>query len=113
MGVPRAIVQSPALPMGKPRHHLDQRCCVALEAIGYYGARTVAQTLEQLPKEARRRFLVPLSLNQDIEDLAAVIDRTPQIDQGSIHFAKDFIQVPSIAPLRLSSAKPARILRAI
>jgi hypothetical protein len=110
MRVLRAIIQSPALPMGNPRHYLDKCCGVALETIGYYGARTVTQTLQQLPKEPLRRFLVPLSLNQDVEDLAALIDRTPQIDQGAIHFAKDFVQVPSVAPLRQSRAKPAGIL---
>ena len=98
MRVFRAIIQSPALPMGNPRHYLDKRCGVALETIRYYGARTVTQTLQQLPKEALRRFLVPLSLNQDVEDLAALIDRTPQIDPGAVHFAKDFVQVPSVAP---------------
>jgi hypothetical protein len=98
--------------MGNPRHQLDKCCGIALEAIGNYGARTIAQTLEQLPKQPLRCFLVPLSLNQDVEDLAALIDRTPQIDQGSILFAKDFIPVPTVAPLRLPSAKPPGILSA-
>jgi hypothetical protein len=107
-----AIVQPSAQPMANPRHHLNQGYGVALEAIGHYGARTVAQTLEQLSKEPLRGSLVPLSLNQDVEDLAALIDRTPQIDQGSVHFAEDLVQVPSVAPLRLSSAKPTGILTA-
>ena len=77
MGVLRAIVQSSALPMANPRQHLAKRCSVALEAIAHDATRQVAQTLEQLPKEPLRRSLAPLSLNQDVEDLAALIDRTP------------------------------------
>jgi len=58
-----------------------------------------ANEFEQLSKEPFRRFLVPLSLNQDIEDLAVLSNGTPPINQSPIHLAKDFIKVPSVATL--------------
>ena len=51
--------------------------------------------LQQLPHQFQRGGFIPLSLDQDIQNLSFAIDGSPQIDQTSIDLQIDFVEMPS------------------
>ena len=73
------------------------RGSVASEFIGDEPPRRLALLLAKLTKEAGRGFLVPPFLDQDIQDLPILINRSKQVMLLSVHPNKDFIDKPLIA----------------
>ena len=53
--------------------------------------------LEKPTKKPRRGCLVPPFLDQDIQDLPILINRSKQVMQSSVDPNKDFIDKPPIA----------------
>ena len=53
--------------------------------------------LEQLAEELLRRVLVPAALHQDIEDIAVLIHRPPQVMAFTIDGEEHLIQMPLVA----------------
>jgi hypothetical protein len=51
--------------------------------------------LQQLAHEFQRGTLVPLRLDQHIEDLALGADGAPKIDHAAIDFQINLVQMPS------------------
>ena len=51
--------------------------------------------LQQLAHELHRGMLVPLRLDQHIEDLALRVDGAPQVDHAAIDLEIDLIQMPA------------------
>jgi hypothetical protein len=74
-----AIVEIPGLLMFPPGDHLRRGSAIALQLVGGAHAWDVGQPFEQLAKELLGRFLVPPPLDQDIQDIALLIDRPPEI----------------------------------
>ena len=54
------------------------------------------QPLQQLTKEALGSTLVPTLLDKDIQHLAILIDRAPQIVALSVHRDKHFVEMPRV-----------------
>ena len=73
------------------------RGSVASEFIGDEPPRRLALLLEKPTKKAGRSFLVLSFLDQDIQDLPILIDRSKQIMLLSVDPNKDFINKPLIA----------------
>src|SRR5215510_2900543 len=67
------------LAMFHPWQDLALGGCVALELIGDDHARDVGQPLEQLTEELLRGPLVPATLHHDIQHVAVLIYRPPEI----------------------------------
>ena len=67
--------------------------------------------LQELAHQFQRCSLIPLGLDQDIQNLAFAIDGAPQINQASINLQKDFVQVPGRVGLGSAFAKIGRDLR--
>jgi hypothetical protein len=110
MGILRAIIQPPALPMGNAGHHASPRCRVARQLIGDDGTWTVTQPLEQLAEEPLRSAFVALWLSQDIENFTTLIHRPPETHKLPVYFAEDFIKMPGVATRTASSVQPSRVL---
>ena len=69
-----------------------------------------AKFLQQLPHQFQRCGLIPLGLDQDIQNLSFTIDGAPQINQASINLQIDFVQMPRCVRLRPAFAKIGRDL---
>ncbi len=95
-----AIVEIPALPMLHARQDLTFRGTIGPEFIGHDHSRRVAQTLQQLAKEALGRLLVATALDQDVEHVAMLINGSPQIMEFASDTNEHFIQEPSVSGLR-------------
>ena len=79
VGVLRPIVEIPVLTMFHPGEDLPLGGSIALQLVGNDHARYVGQSLKEFAKELLRGFLVPPPLDQDIQDIALLIDRPPEI----------------------------------
>ena len=65
--------------MDNGRHDDSVRGAVAPEAIGDEAVRDTAAPLKQLAKEPRGGVAIPMRLEQDVDDLAVLIDGPPEV----------------------------------
>jgi hypothetical protein len=79
------------------RQNLPLCSAVALELIRDDYSGDILTAFEELAEELLRRFLVPPSLHQDIEDIAVLIHRPPEIMALAIYREEDLVQVPLVA----------------
>jgi hypothetical protein len=107
-----AIVLAPAAEMGNGRHHDGFRRCVARQPIGHEGARHHVQSLQEFAQEALRGVRVSAALNQDVKNLAGVIDGPPQPAALSIDHQTEFIQVPDVGAYPSRAPQSSGVLRA-
>ena len=63
---------------------------------------------EELAHQFQRRSLIPLGLDQDIQNLTFAIHGAPQINQTTINFQIDFVQMPCCRPPASKSMAYAR-----
>jgi hypothetical protein len=61
--------------------------------------------LQKLAHQFERRSLIPLALDQDIQNLSFAIDGAPQINQTPLNLQIDFVQMPRCVRLRPALAK--------
>src|SRR3979409_286507 len=94
------IVLSQALLMvaGKPK--MLEGSAVRAQLVGRHPPRREALLAEQLAHELDGCALVPSALNQDLEDLALMIDGTPQIHVFARNPDDHFVEMPAIARSR-------------
>jgi hypothetical protein len=71
-----------------------------------------ALILEQFPQKLQRRLFVAALLNKDIEHLAFIIDRAPEIHPPATDFHHHLVQVPAARRRRPTSAQIRRDQRA-
>ncbi len=86
-------------------HDLSLRRAVALEFVRDNHAGYVLQALQQLTEEPLGGFLVPLTLHQDIQDVAILVHGSPQIMNLAIDLDEHLIEVPLVARTRTSTAQ--------
>ncbi len=79
VGVFGTIVEIAALPVLHPRQHLPLGRAIARELVRDQHPRDVGAALEQLAEEFLGRRFVPAALDQDVEDVAVLIDSAPEI----------------------------------
>jgi hypothetical protein len=73
------IVGVAACVMGHRRHDRPVRGAVAPEAIGDESARDAATPLQQPTEEPRGGMAIPTRLQQDVDDLAVLVDGPPEV----------------------------------
>jgi hypothetical protein len=93
VGVLRAIIQIPMLPMFHTRQELSLGGSVALEFVGNDHARYVRQSLEELAEELLCRLLIPTALHQDIQHVSVLINSPPEIVMFALDRQKHFVDV--------------------
>jgi len=93
VGVLRPIVEIPLLTMCHLWEDLPLGGSITLQFIGDNYARYIGQAFKELVKELLGGFLVPTALAQDIQDVALLIDRPPQIVMFALDRQKYFIDV--------------------
>ena len=85
-----------------------ERRGVRAQFVGDQQFRREAVLLEQLAHQPQRRPAVAPALHQQVEDLALVIDRPPEVHPlpGDPHY--HLVQVPSVARPKAPLAQPSR-----
>ena len=92
------------LAMLDARHDLHLGSGIALQLVSDQHARHVGQALEELAKESFGCLPVPPTLHQDINGMAVLIDRAPEVMVRALNRQHDLIEMPFIPALRLASA---------
>ena len=67
---------------------------VRLQVVGDQILRQEAIFLQEFAHQFQRCGLIPLGLDQDIQNLSFTIDGAPEINQASINLEIDFVQMP-------------------
>jgi hypothetical protein len=98
----RTVVLSTSLAMGDAGDELAPGRSIAGEFISHQLMRDILQPFQRLAQEACRSVFVPPFLHQDIQDLAILINRAPQIVALSINCDKHLVDVPHVAQLPLA-----------
>ncbi len=78
---------------------------IALELIGDDHARHVLQTLQELAEELLRGSQISAALDEDVQHVAVLIHRTPQVMGTAVDLDEDFIHVPLVTLSRTPAAQ--------
>ena len=92
-----AVVLVSVRAMGDGRHDCSVRSPVAAQLVGDQSHGLTLVALQQLAKKACGSPAVAPRLDEDIEDVAIVIDGTPEIVPPSLDGDEDLVQVPGVA----------------
>ena len=104
-----AIVLVSVRAMGDRRHDRSVRRPVAAQLVGDQPARLTLLALQQLAEKACGSPAVAPRLDEDIDDVAILIDGTPARRPPSLDGDEDLVQVPSVAHPALSTLEPASV----
>ena len=110
MGYLGSIVPVLACVMRHPWHDGSMCHTVATELVGDEPKRFLSLTLHKLPQEFPRRTSVPTGLYENIDDVAILIHRAPQILTLPVNRDKDFVQEPGISEATLPSSQLPRVV---
>jgi len=98
-----SIIEKLVLAMLYSRQEFAFRRSITLEFISDNHAGNVLQLFKELAEKSLGGFLVAAALDQDIEHIAVLIYRSPEIMGLPIDFEKDLVQMPFVATTRASS----------
>ncbi len=73
------------------------RCTVASQLVGDQPPGLASLTFQQLAEEAFSRTPIAARLEQDVDHVAVLIDRTPEILPLPLDCHEEFVQVPGVA----------------
>ncbi len=85
---------------------------VAPQQIRYQATRLLSLSLEQLSKETLGGAAISPRLNQNVDDIAVLIDRSPQVPLLSLDLHEHFVQIPEVAETTGFLLKPTSVLAA-
>src|SRR6476660_2173220 len=97
MGVLGPVVEVLRAAMGHRRQYLAVSDLIAGQLVGHQHARHVAQALEQLAEKPCSRHRVAARLHEDVEHVAVLVDRAPQIMSGAVDLHEHLVEVPFVA----------------
>ena len=112
VGVLRAVIQIAVLAMFDAGQEFPLRGAVALELIGHDDPRHVLAPFAELAEELLRGLLVAVALYQDVQHMAVLIHRPPEVVALAIDGEKDLIEMPFVTGLRTPMAELIGILLA-
>ncbi len=92
MRVRRAVIEIATLAMFHARENLALSGSVARKLVGDKDAWDVRTTFEELAEERLRCSFVSSALNQNIEDVAILIDRPPQVMSFAVDFQEHLVE---------------------
>jgi hypothetical protein len=109
MRVLRTVIAVAVLAMFDTREHLSLCGTVALDLVRDDHPGNILAALEQLAEEFLRSHLVSLALDQDIEDIAGLIDSPPEIAPLAVNREKYLIQMPLVTRPRALATQLVRV----
>ena len=95
---PIVLLQALLMVAGKPK--MPDGSAVGAQLVSRHLFRREALLAEQLAHQPDGCALVPSALNQDLEDLALMIDRAPQIHMPAGDAGDHFVEMPAITRSR-------------
>src|SRR5258707_9532297 len=101
---PIVLTQALLMVAGKPK--MPDGSAVGAQLVSRYLFRREALLAEQLAHESDGCALVTSALNQDLEDLALMIDRAPQIHMLAGDPDDHFVEMPAITWSRTAPPQP-------
>jgi hypothetical protein len=107
-----AIVEIPMLAMFHSRENLSLSGSVAFQLVGDDDPWDVGQPFEQLAQELLRGAFIPPTLDQDIEHVPVLINRSPQVVALALDGQKYFIKMPLISRARAATPELIGVLLA-
>ncbi len=107
----RSIVLVSAGVVDDGRHNRPLGRSVAPQLVGDQSPRLASLTFQQLTEESFSRTPIAARLEQDVDHVAVLVDRTPEIVALALDAHEEFVQVPRIAQPTLSPLEPTSILR--
>ena len=108
MGVFGTIVFSEASIMRTAQTQLPESRTVGAQLVGNQQLRCEALLLKQLAHQPECRLRIAPTLNEHVEDLAFVVDGTPQIHPPARDPHHHLVEMPAIARPRATLAQPSR-----
>lgn len=106
-----AIVRVAGRVVGDRRHDV-MRGTVAAQLVGDETTRCLSLAPQQSPKESARRSPVSTRLDEDVDHVAVLIHRAPEILALPVDGHEDFVQEPRISESTLSAHQAPRVVRA-
>ena len=91
------------------RHDLSVSRVITAEFVSVEPARFTALAVDQAAKEAHGGLFVAPPLDEDINGIAVLIDRTPEVLMLPVNGDDDFIEVPRITQCPLAFLESTRI----
>ena len=89
------VLPQPTRPVQVPQIQLIQSGSVRCEAVGRDHLRLDRLIVQQASEQPERRLCVPPALDYEVQDLAFVVDRAPQIHPLAADPADHLVQVPA------------------
>ena len=84
---------------------------ITAQLVRDHASRDGALPFQQLPKEARRGMPIALGLHQDVDHVAVLVNRPPEILLPPLNIDEQFVQVPRVAHPSTASPQRSRIRR--
>ncbi len=94
------------------RQHLAFSCSITDELVGNDHSWDVGAAFEQFPEKLLGCGLVPPALDEYIENVPVLVNRTPELGCLAVDLQKYFSKVPFVSSLRASSTELSGILLA-
>jgi hypothetical protein len=96
MGVLRPVIQVLRAAVGHRRQKLAVSDLIAGQIVGDKHPRHIPQTVEQRTENRLAAFGVSPGLHQDVEHVAVLVDRTPQVMDDAVDLHENLIEVPLV-----------------
>ena len=85
---------------------------ITAQLVGHETKRFLSLTLQESPEEAPCGTPVPTGLHEDIDHVAVLVHRPPEILTPTANRHEYFVQKPRVSELPLSSLQPPRVVGA-
>jgi hypothetical protein len=96
VGIFRTIIEVPVLAVFHAGQHLPLRGRIAFQPVGDNDSRDVPTGFKQLPKKLLGGCFVAATSYQNIENMALLIDRPPEVVPLPVNREKDLIEMPRV-----------------
>jgi hypothetical protein len=97
MGVFGPVIEPVSARMPDFGQNMRKRGRVAAEAIRDHGMRDSNRSSQEMTKERLRSRAIPPCLHQDVDNLTILINRSPQVMNGSVDADEHFVDMPTPA----------------
>ena len=112
MGDFGAVVRVLGRVVGDQGHDVPMCDSVAAQPVGHQTHGVLSLTLQEFPKESPRRAPVPTRLDEVIDQVTVLVNRTQEILALTVDCDEDFVHKPRIAESTLTSLQPPSVVGA-
>ena len=100
----RAVIEVTVLAVLHAGENFSARRTIASELIHHDDPRHIVKTFKQLVKKALGRTFVTSALNQDIQHVALLVDRSPKVMALAVDRDEHFVQMPLVTSAGLTAS---------